>query len=264
MQPGTPIARRDTRSRLGTGPTAVGPTTAGLALALALACLVGCRTGTDFYSSQGLRAFQSGNQQVALQQFQQAVAQNPTNPDAYYNLAATLHRLGSQTNNQDMLRQAEGVYNQCLDLNENHVDCRRGLAVLLAESDRANSAFTLMKNWAAARPDLADPKIELARLYEEFGDAESAKLHLNQAVMIDPRAARAWAALGRIREQAGETEQAVANYQQSLAANPNQPLVGNRLAALQRNYVPNWNSTSPLSPYGTRTVTNPAPNRGRY
>jgi Flp pilus assembly protein TadD len=213
----------------------------------------------------GVRLFQSGNQAAALQRFQQAVANNPTNPDAYYNLAATLHRGGTQTNNREMLKQAEAIYNQCLDLNENHIDCRRGLGVLLVETDRANSAFDLMKNWATQHPELADPQIELARLYEEFGDAESAKLHLNQAVLVDQRASRAWTALGRIREQAGETEQALANYQRSLALNPNQPLIGNRIAALQRTFTPDVNITVPGTPNnGTRTVTAPLPQRPRY
>lgn len=214
----------------------------------------------------GVRLFQSGNQAAALQRFQQAVAKNPTNPDAYYNLAATLHRGGVQTNNREMLKQAEAIYNQCLDLNENHIDCRRGLAVLLVETDRANSAFDLMKNWATQHPELADPQIELARLYEEFGDAETAKLHLNQAVLVDQRASRAWTALGRIREQAGETEQALANYQRSLALNPNQPLIGNRIAALQRTFTPDVNITVPSTTPngGTRTVTAPLPQRPRY
>jgi Flp pilus assembly protein TadD len=237
------------------------PLVAGL---LWLSVLSGCKTAADFHNMDGVRLFQSGNQPAALQRFQQAVANNPTNPDAYYNLAATLHRGGVQTNNREMLKQAEAIYNQCLDLNENHIDCRRGLAVLLVETDRANSAFDLLKNWAAQHPELADPQVELARLYEEFGDLESAKLHLNQAVLTDQRAARAWTALGRIREQAGETEQALANYQRSLALNPNQPLIGNRIAALQRAFPPDINIAVPTPNPATRTVTAPAPARPRY
>ena len=229
---------------------------------LVICCLLGCRTAADFHNADGVRLFQSGNQAAALQRFQQAVVNNPSNPDAYYNLAATMHRIGSQTNNRETLKQAEAVYNQCLDLNENHIDCRRGLAVLLAETDRANSAFDLMKNWAAQHPELADPQIELARLYEEFGDVESAKLHLNQAVLVDQKAARAWTALGRIREQAGETEQALANYQRSLALNPNQPLIGNRVAALQRTFTPDVNISVPNMANGNRTA--PLQSRPRY
>jgi Flp pilus assembly protein TadD len=209
---------------------------------------------------QGAKLFQQGNYQLALQRFQQAVSADPRNPDAYYNLASTLHRVGSQTDNQDMLKQAETVYNQCLDLNENHVECRRGLAVLLVEAGREESAFKLLSNWVSQRPDLADARIELARLYEEFGDVETAKLHLNQAVMVDQRNARAWAALGKIREQAGEREQALANYQRSIQINPQQPAIGARIASLSGSIAPDVQITMP----GTRTVTAPRSQRQRY
>jgi Tfp pilus assembly protein PilF len=224
----------------------------------------GCSTTADFHNVDGVRLFQQGSYQLALQRFQQAVSANPQNPDAYYNLASTLHRIGTQTNNRDLLTQAETVYNQCLDLNENHIDCRRGLAVLLVETDRAPSAMKLMSNWVTKRPDLAEARVELARLYEEFGDIETAKLHLNQAVMIDQNNARAWAALGNIREKAGEKEQALANYRRSLSLNPQQPAVGARVASLGGSAAPDINILLPGSP-GTRTVTIPSiPSQPRY
>jgi Tfp pilus assembly protein PilF len=232
-------------------------------LAMVTALCSGCSTTADFHNMDGARLFQQGNYQVALQRFQQAVAASPQNPDAYYNLASTLHRVGVQSNNNQMLKQAEDIYNQCLDLNDNHVDCRRGLAVLLVETGREESAFKLMNNWVAQRPNLADARIELARLYEEFGDLENAKLNLNQAVLVDQRNSRAWAALGRIREQAGEQEQALANYQRSMSINPQQPAIGARIAALNRNITPPVNVVMPGTP-GTRTVTVPQPARQRY
>jgi Tfp pilus assembly protein PilF len=234
-----------------------------LIVALLASISVGCSTTADFHNMDGARLFQQGNYQVALQRFQQAVAASPQHPDAYYNLASTLHRIGTQSNNPEMLKQAESIYNQCLDLNDNHVDCRRGLAVLLVETGRADSAFKLMNNWVAQRPDLADARIELARLYEEFGDVETAKLNLNQAVLVDQRNSRAWAALGRIREQAGEQEQALANYQRSMSINPQQPAVGARIALLNRTIAPPVNIVRPGTP-NTRTVTIPQPTRQRY
>jgi tetratricopeptide (TPR) repeat protein len=223
---------------------------AGLVLA------AGCSTTADYHNQDGVRLYQQGNHQTALQRFQQAVAANPQNPDAYYNLASTLHRLGKSTNNRALLTQAETVYNQCLDLNENHVECRRALAVLLVETDRAQSAMKLMTNWVAQRPDLADPYIELARLYEEFGDSETAFQQLSRAVMVDHRNARAWAALGNIREKSGDKDQALANYRRSLELNPLQPAVGARLASLYGTSTPNINLAVPATP-GTRTVTAP-------
>jgi Tfp pilus assembly protein PilF len=232
-------------------------------LAVAVSFILGCSTTGDLHNMDGARLFQQGNYQVALQRFHQAVASSPQNPDAYYNLASTLHRIGTQTNDSETLKRAETVYNQCLDLNDNHVECRRALAVLLVETGREESAFKLMNNWVAQRPDLADPRIELARLYEEFGDVEKAKLNLNQAVLVDQRNSRAWAALGRIREQAGEQEQALANYQRSMSINPQQPAVGARIASLNRTTSPPINIAMPNSP-ATRTVTIPQPSRQRY
>jgi tetratricopeptide (TPR) repeat protein len=211
----------------------------------------------DGSNLQGVRLYQQGQFSSALQQFQKAISVDPANADGYYNMAATLHKMGSQNGDRDLLNQAETLYNQCLDVNEDHVDCHRGLAVLLVETGRSDSAVKLLKNWSTANPDLAAPRIELGRLYEEFGDLETAKLHLNQAVMLDQHNHRAWAALGQIRERAGDYEQALANYQRSFDLNTFQPGVADRIAALNRSLQVRTDGTLPG---GTRTVT--APNNG--
>ena len=199
-----------------------------------LTILSGCHVAADGQNLQGVRLFEQGQYNAAVQHFQQALATDPANADAHYNLAAALHRMGAQNNDEEMLNQAESLYNQCLDLDENHEDCYRGLAVLLVETGRSDRAFKLLKNWAASHPEVADARVELARLYEEFGDTETAKLHLNQALLIDENNHRAWAALGSIREQLGDLDQALANYQRSINLNQYQPAVANRIAALNR------------------------------
>ena len=88
--------------------------------------------------------------------------------------------------------------------------------MLLAERGRGNEAFRLLTVWAEQQPWLADPKIELARLYEEFGDRAAAKERLVEAVRADPQNGRSWAALGRLREETGQSAQALWNYQRSL------------------------------------------------
>ncbi len=215
----------------------------------------GCRMFADGQNIEGVRLEQQGQHHAALQRFQQAVTQNPTNADAYYNMAATYHRLGVQGNDQRSIEQAETLYNQCLDIDENHVDCRRGLAVLLNDTDRSDRAFNLMKNWANASPQVADARVELARLYEESGDYETAKLHLNQAILIDQHNSRAWSALGNIREQLGDTQQALANYQRSYNLNSFQPGVAQRIASLSGGPLNGGVTTST----GTRIVTRPMP-----
>jgi tetratricopeptide (TPR) repeat protein len=208
---------------------------------------------SDGQNQQGVRMFEQAYYQGALDRFQQAIQTDPSNPDAYYNLARTHHQLGKLHNQPSELQQAESYYHQCLDHNPNHQDCYRGLAVLLAEQGRSSDAFKLIEGWVARSPGSPEPRIELARLYEEAGNREAAKNQLIDAVAVDPANARALAALGKLREAAGETAQAVANYQRSLAANPNQPQLASRVAALTTPAPPVF-----TPPGGTRVVTAPA------
>ena len=90
-----------------------------------------------------------------------------------------------------------------------------------------------MNNWAAASPQLAEPKVELARLLEEVGQPEQAKAQLVNALTVEPHNARALTALGRLRDQSGESDQALVNYQRSLSLNRFQPEVAARVAQLQ-------------------------------
>lgn len=209
-----------------------------LPLAALLASVVvtsgGCRWAASGQNATGARLYEQGQYSAALQQFQKVIATDPTNADGYYNLAATNHRLGNQRGDAQQLAQAEALYNQCLDHDPNHVECHRGLAVLLIDTGRPDRAFALMKNWAAQNPNFAEPHIELARLYEEANDPETALKYLKDAVQKDANNSRAWLALGRLREQSGDLAQALQNYQRSLAINNLQPMAAERVAALSR------------------------------
>lgn len=202
--------------------------------ALNVVLLCGCTNfAANNRNAEGVTLFQRGQFQEALQHFQEATYADPANADGYYNLGATYHRLGRLRNQNDCLAQAESNYRQCLQRDPNHRDCHRGLAVLLIEENRTNEAFASIQNWAAQQPTLAEPRMELARLYSEFGNREASKNTLVDAVRLDPNDARQWAALGKVREDTGEYTQAMANYQHSLELNPAQTDVTARVAALQ-------------------------------
>lgn len=207
-------------------------------LAATLIALIAAASGCSNIQSQaanveGVKLYQQGNYQQASDRFQQAIAQNPKSPEGYYNLAASLHKTGSLYNRPNDLKQAENLYNQCLEREPNHAECYRGLAVLLTETNRQQEAFNLLNHWAGNSPKSPDPKIELARLLEESGQPEQAKAQLVDALTIDPHNARALTALGRLRDQSGDHMQALANYQRSLNENRYQPEVAARVAQLQ-------------------------------
>ncbi len=202
-------------------------------LFLAMTTSVGCQSSTS-YNNRGVRQFQQGDYQSALNTFQNAIASNPNDSDAYYNLAATLHDWGRRGNDANMLDQAESLYHRCLDLQGNHVDCHRALAVLLVDTDRRESAFTLLERWAQRSPSLSAPLVELARLNEEYGRDDTARQYLAQALDIDATSARAWAAMGRLREREGRIAQALTDYQHAYNINRNHPGIPQRIASLQQ------------------------------
>lgn len=241
------------------------PLSVALAAAKVLLCVMGlgvttgCRVTSMGQNSLGVRLFQQGRYAEALQQFQTAQTSDPSNPDSYYNLAATYHRLGVGQKDAKMIEQAESLYNQCLDLQPNHVDCHRGLAVLLAEAGRPESAVTLLKNWVAANPGMSDARIELARLYQEFGQTKTAEQYLDEALALNPSDHRAWTARGQMRESAGDLNQALQNYQQSLALNNLQPELYQRVAALNvRLAQSTFGGTSPTGGWTVQNQTTPA------
>ncbi len=228
------------------------PTTLLLALGFSFG---GCHAPGTGENIEGVAYFRQGQPQAAIQRFQQAIVDNPSNPDAYYNLAAAYHQLGKQTEDPSLLQQAESLYHQCLDLSPDHVACHRGLAVLLVDSDRAQSAFTLLERWAQRSPHLSDPRIELARLSEEFDRPKEAERYLTEAIDVDPNNPRAWAALAHLREQSGQLAQALTNYQQAYYLNAYQPGVGPRIARLQQE-LRTGGGLVPLG-QGTRMAENP-------
>ena len=228
---------------------------AAIAMVAALAAS-GCRAVSTGRNVDGVRHFQQGQYPVAIQRFDSALSIDRNNPDSFYNKAAVYHATGIKTRDQNQLTQAESLYNQCLDLNPNHVDCHRGLAVLLTETGRVNEAFVFLQRWVTTSPQNAEARVELARLYEEYGDPRSAEQYLNEALALDSRNWRAHAALGRQKEQQGDLSQALQNYERAYSLNRFQPQLPQRIADLRGRVQPNPAST----PVGsTRTASTPRP-----
>ncbi|HZZ73450.1 MAG TPA: tetratricopeptide repeat protein [Pirellulales bacterium] len=225
-----------------------------LAGAALLPC-AGCGLMAHEQNVEGVQYYQQGNLNAALDTFQKSIETDPQDADSYYNLGAAHHQLAKMRQNPADLQQAETYYQQCLAINPNHRDCRRGLAVLYVDEGRAADSFRMLQEWSDRAPQLADPKVELARLSEEFGDKTTAKTRLEEAVAISPTDPRALAALGKLREDSGDLDQAGANYARALQTNPNQPQVAARLSAIQQSRggaAPWYTQTN-----GTRLVNNP-------
>lgn len=232
---------------------------ASLRISVAIGLLIGLSGGCGWMAqgqnSQAVRLFSQGQYDASAQMSRKAIQTNPDDPNGYYNLGAYYHRQGKLQQRTVDLTQAESYYHQCLDRNPNHVECRRGLAVLLVEQGRQQEAFAMLQDWELKNPSSPAPKIELARLYEEFGDKKAATDQLTSALAISPNDPRALAALGKLREEAGDHGQALANYQRSLMANRYQPHLSQRVVALQS--VGAGTAAPNTSAAGTRLANSP-------
>ena len=218
-------------------------------LAVASGCLLwaaGCGSLTSqSMNAEGVRLFEQARYQEAADRFHEAINDDPKDADGYYNLASAYHRLGTINKSESDLKQAEHYYQMCQDRHPNHADCHRGMAVLLIEQGRKEEAFQGLVDWAEREPTLAAPRIELARLHEEFGDKKQAKDYLLEAIALDHDNVRALAALGKLREQSGNTAQALADYQRSLWYDRFQPEVAARVSALKAALDPNKMISAP-------------------
>lgn len=229
-----------------------------------LLSFAGCNLGAQQNNVAGNQAFQTGNSYQAINRFQQAINQNPRNADAYYNLGATFYTLGrpkpglnpavQDPNAAQYVARAEQLYQQAISLNGQHPEAHRGLAALLIETNRESAAFDLVKGWKDNNPQSAEPVIELARLYQEYGDSRHATDLLADAIRLDPNNVRAFTALGTLRESQGENLLALDNYIRALQLDQNQAGLAQRVASLQQRVAAangqQFNSTGGTPRYG--------------
>lgn len=237
-----------------------------------LACLVsfaaGCNLAVQRHNVAGRQAFEQGQFSTAVNEFQKALNINPKSADAYYNLAASYYETGKQTKNLQWLEQAEQLYRQAISLNDQHDEAHRGLASLLIETNREQYAFDLLNAWQRRYPTATEPVVELARLYQEYGDNRRATDLLADALKLDANNIRALKAMGHVRERQGQTHLALDNYLRVLQVDQSQQDVANRVASLQAqlaqlpvqgNPALNTNGPSPANTPGSNRYGSVAP-----
>ncbi|MGC4005730.1 MAG: tetratricopeptide repeat protein [Pirellulales bacterium] len=220
----------------------------------------GCNMAAQQANRSGVTMFQQGNYQKADEYFRQAIHNDPGNADSYYNLGANYQKLAKLTNQPIDAQQAESYYQQCLARNPQHADCYRGLAVLLAEQNRAPRRSPFCNAGRRSRRK-APSRTSRPRGSATSSATKPAQEALVYALRNEPNNPRALAAMGKLREDAGDYQQAIVNYQRALASNGYQPQLAQRVAMLQTRVDPNQQQ---YGPNGGRfaaqpTYPNPAP-----
>ena len=198
-----------------------------------VAMSIGCNVTTQRQNILGKAAFERGDHAQAINAFQQALNRDPNNADAYYNLAACYYQLGVGKQNPQFVNQSEQLYRQAIANDDRHIDAHRGLSALLIETGREKHAFDLLEGWRQRYPQSAEPLVEIARLYQEYGDNRRAADLLADALRNDNRNVRALKALGHVREVQGENQLALENYLRAIQVNGADQDTRARVAYLQ-------------------------------
>jgi Flp pilus assembly protein TadD len=195
-------------------------------LAWALAgCSPALQERVRSYNEDGLYLFQQGDYAGACQVFQAAAALQPGDAALWYNIGECFDRLGDTA-------KAEEAYGKCLQKAPDHVRCRHALAALLVRTNRRKQAVFMIEDWLAREPKRPDPYAEDGWLWRQAGDLPQAQARLQQALDLDAHNLRALNELALVYEELGLPERAVVLYERSLAVDPRQPDVAQRLNGL--------------------------------
>lgn len=234
-----------------------------LGLTALLFAPVGCGRFAVPSNSEGVALYQQGNYLGAVSSFQRALAEQPGNPDCFYNLGATYHQQAKLFGRPADRETAAQYYHLCLSRNPNHSACQRAMAVWLVEDGREQEALQQLADWAAREPASPEPKIELARMAQERGDPAAAQQYLTEALAVAPGNSRALVALGRLRETQGDYARALASYQQALESDKNQPTVVAKVETLARQVSAPPGSWTPAATTAALPVPTGAPAQPR-
>jgi tetratricopeptide (TPR) repeat protein len=197
---------------------------AGLSLLLA-SCAREAQERVREYNEDGIRLFQHGEYDHAREEFQAALRLRPGDPELIFNLGKCYERLG-QT------KQAVQIYQDCLQHDAYHTECRHALTVLLVHNGEQGEAQRLVQNWLCCAYRRADAYAEDGWLYRQAGDPIKAVKRFQQAIDLDPYNNRALVELAEIYEEMHYPERALQLYEQALAVKPEQSDIAKRVAAL--------------------------------
>jgi tetratricopeptide (TPR) repeat protein len=155
----------------------------------------------------GVLAYQLGEMETALQEFQSALDIDPNDPDTHYQLGATYlvmaFPMGALEPNAEQLAQAQTEFESALDLAPDKPEALVGLANVYMFQNKLSDAITLLEKAVEQHPDMREALFALGRAYAVTGQLDLAKQTLEHFLETDPP--EVWAEQAReILTQIGE------------------------------------------------------------
>ncbi len=124
-------------------------------------------------------AIEQAQYQKALQRFGNVVAIDPTNAEAWYNIAEAYNLL-------EQLEEAEINYARAIALEPENIDYFTALSRMYMEHSQSSKACSLLEEGLRINPESAQLRAFLALAVSESGDYRKAEALLDEAELLDP------------------------------------------------------------------------------
>jgi len=174
----------------------------------------------------GLANHQRGNLDAAVHWYGRAIALQPDYTDAHNNLGALMVQQGH-------LQQATVHYQAALQTNPNNPRVHTNLGVILQQLGQIDGAISHYQTAIDLEPNLAAAHTNLGHALKEVGQLKTAITHYKIAQQLMPTNPEAYRDLGDALQEQGKFEEALEIYNRAIALVPNHiELLGSRIRAL--------------------------------
>lgn len=186
------------------------------ALALAVACLVGCTPSGPKALLEGERLLNENRYGDAIAQFKRATTLMTTNAQAWNFLGLACHRGG-------LPREALEAYRKALDLDKNLGVVRFNLGCLLLEQNRPADAALELASYTVMQPHSREGWLTLGAACCRARRIDDANRAFQEALKLDKKSVEALNGLGIVSMLKSRTRDANAYFANALALQPNYP-----------------------------------------
>jgi tetratricopeptide (TPR) repeat protein len=165
------------------------------------------------HNADGMKALDAGNYAAAAAEFQKAVAADPSDYGAHFNLALA---------DSFLHRDDDGIaeYRKTLQLKPHLYEAELNLGILLMRKKDAASAAPLLEDAAAQKPQQFRPRYYLAEALFALGRYPDAEASYTLAIALDPKSAPAELGLGRTLGRERKLDEAAPHYRKAAALDP--------------------------------------------
>jgi Tfp pilus assembly protein PilF len=160
---------------------------------------------TPDYDAEGAKALDAGNYQAAADSFTKAIAADPTDYYAHFNLAMAYTFLKK---NEEGLAE----YRKTLELKPGLYEAELNGGILLLREKNPADALPLLEDASTQKPKEFAPRFYLAEAQLQSGLAGQAAENYRQAAEIDPKSATAELGWGRALALDGKLEEAAPHF----------------------------------------------------